>query len=424
VSREPALAPHSRPYLAKAEQPDQRTLVGLFRFRALATGIPQEERPAAPHGKGAREETQVAAGLRLEVRVEQGTFVLEAALEASAGETLVLVGPSGSGKSTCLRAVAGLAQPEEGRIELGGRAVFDSASGIDLPPWKRRVGMVFQDFALFPHMSVERNVLYGLRGVRDARERCAAWLAALGLAELAGRRPRGLSGGQQQRVALARAAARESDVLLLDEPFGSLDAATRRTVRGELRRYLRIAAAGELAPRRPVVMVTHDYLDALTLGDRIAVLEAGRVTQVGTREEVLRRPRTPFLAELTGHNVLEGRLGPREADADLRPVEVGPVVVHAAGAGDLAEGPVFVSFGPQEVTLLRGSAGAPESSARNRFRGVVREVAPLADRMRVYLDVGVPLMADVVRSAAEELGLAEGAEVIAVVKATAVEVYA
>ena len=329
------------------------------------------------------------------------------------GETVVLVGPSGSGKTTCLRVIAGLARPESGHIAIGGRTVFKLDERVDLPPWQRRVGVVFQDYALFPHLSVEANVAYGLRGHPDARKRAREWLQALGIEDLSERRPAGLSGGQQQRVALARAAAMDSDLLLLDEPFGSLDGATRHTVRGELRRFLQRAG-------RTTLLVSHDYLDALTLGDRIAVLEAGRLTQVGTREEVLRRPRTPFLAALTGHNVLEGVARAVVPGSDLREVAVGPLNFHVAAGADLPAGPVFLSFGPQEVLLLRDQG---EVSARNRFSATITEIVPLPGRLRLHLDAGVPLMADVVQDAADALSLREGSAVVAAIKSTAIEIY-
>jgi molybdate transport system ATP-binding protein len=172
------------------------------------------------------------------------------------------------------------------------------------------------------------------------------------------------------------------------------------------------------------VLVSHDFLDALTLGDRIAVLEEGRISQCGPREEVLRRPRTPFLAELTGHNVLAGLAGLAAGDSGLREVQVGPLVLHVAEAGAVPAGPVFVAFGPQEVTL---APAAMKTSARNQFRAVVGEIVPLPDRLRVYLqvaDAGVPLMADVVRESVAALHLEPGAEVVAAVKATSIELYA
>lgn len=345
----------------------------------------------------------------------QGEFTLSLELELVPGEIVVLVGPSGGGKSTGLRAIAGLARPRSGRIEIGGQVVFDAGRRLDLPPWKRRVGYVFQDYALFPHLTVEQNIRYGLRGVPEARSRVDEWLQALNIADLARRKPGELSGGQQQRVALARAAARDADILLLDEPFGALDAATRRSVRAELQRFLQRVGRASL-------LVSHDYLDALTLGDRLAVLEGGRITQLGTREEVVRRPRTPFLAELTGHNVLEGTaFGPAPA-GEMQEVRVNHLVFHVAAA-PVAAGPVFVAFGPQEVALLRADPADRSLSARNRFVATVREIVPLPDRLRVYLDAGVSLVADVVAEAAFELGLRPGARLVVAIKATAIELY-
>jgi molybdate transport system ATP-binding protein len=365
----------------------------------------------------------VSAGLELNIRATLGSFDLEVELAVAPGETLVLVGPSGSGKSTCLACIAGLVRPGAGSIRIGGRDVFRAEQRVDLPPWRRRVGVVFQDYALFPHLTAAQNVRFGLNKTPNAHRRATEWLEALDLGDLAHRKPAQLSGGQQQRVALARAAATDSDVLLLDEPFGALDAATRRNVRGELRRFLqRVTSGAGDGPRRSTILVSHDYLDALTLGDRIAVLEEGLLTQIGSRDEVLRRPRTPFLAALTAHTMLEGVAAPRVAGSDLREIAVGPLWLHAAGAADVPVGPVFVSFGPQEVTLLRASVSV-DVSARNRFPAVVQEIVPLPDRLRVYLDAGVPLVADVVRSAAAELGIEEGARVIAAIKSTAIEVY-
>lgn len=353
-------------------------------------------------------------GLELKVELRQGDFNLSLELEVAAGETVVLVGPSGSGKTTCLRAVAGLARPERGRIAVAGRTLFDAGRGVDLPPWRRRVGVVFQDYALFPHLTAAGNVLYGLRGSHEAAARAREWLEALEIGDLAERRPAELSGGQQQRVALARAAASDNDLLLLDEPFGSLDAATRRSVRGVLRRFLQRAG-------RTTLLVSHDHLDALTLGDRIAVLEEGRLTQVGPRAEVLRRPRTPFLAALTGHNVLEGTAAPAHEGADLREVAVGALSFHVAGAAEVPAGPVFLAFDPQDVALL---AGPTALSARNQFPAVVADILPLPDRLRLYLDAGPSLMADVVPSAAAALNLHEGRQVVVAIKSTAIEMYA
>lgn len=351
------------------------------------------------------------------IGLHRGAFSLQAELQVAAGEIMVLIGPSAAGKTTLLKAIAGLAKPQAGFVRIGGQAAFDAKRGIDVAPWRRRVGMVFQESALFPHLSVRANVMFGLRGVPNASARAAEWLAAVGVAELADRMPRELSGGQQQRVALARAAARDADVLLLDEPFGSLDPLTRRSVRWELRRFAQQAAQ---TSGRALLLVSHDYLDALTLGDRIAVLEDGRITQVDNREELLRQPRTQFLADLAGHNVLEGMLEPARANSNLREVRVGPLMLQVAEAGDEPPGPVFVAFHPHEVSLLKARSLV---SPRNQFPAVVRELVPLRDRLRVYLDAGVPIMADIVREAAADLDLRDGAPVVAAIKATAIEVY-
>ena len=302
----------------------------------------------------------VAAGLDLAFALRQGGLELEVALAVAPGETVVLVGPSGSGKTTCLRAVAGLARPRAGRIAIAGRPVFDAARRLDLPPWRRRVAVVFQEYALFPHLTVAQNVRYGLGRRRDAARRVeGSGSKTLGIADLAARRPPELSGGQQQRVALARAAAMEADLLLLDEPFGSLDAATRRSVRGELRRYLQRAG-------RTTLLVSHDHLDALTFGDRIAVLEAGRLTQVGSQRGAAPPahplPRRPHRPQRAGRG--RGAPGHRGARGDGRPA---PLTGRRRRRG------------PRRARLrrLRPRFGDPAGlcrpfSARNQFPAVVR----------------------------------------------------
>ncbi len=228
-----------------------------------------------------------------------GDFVLEADL-AAADELVVLYGPSGSGKTVTLRALAGLQPVERGRIEIGGRVVVDAAAGIHLPPQERRVGYVVQEPALFPHLDVRRNVLMGVERSREAHARYERLRAMLRIYGLDGRRPHQLSGGQGQRVALARALVRPTEALLLDEPFSALDEALREEMRGELLRLRR-----ELG--LPILFVTHDLREAHLLGDRIAVLDQGRVLQFGRRDEVFRRPRSRRVAELTGvRNIVSG----------------------------------------------------------------------------------------------------------------------
>jgi molybdate transport system ATP-binding protein len=297
-------------------------------------------------------------------------------------------------------------------VSLGDQAWCDTEGGIDRAPHEREVGFVDQDYALFPHLTVRGNVAFGprARGATHVASAATAgeWLERLGLAGLADRSIAELSGGQRQRVALARALASGAQVLLLDEPFGSLDVSTRAAVRGELRSFL-------AEVRLPTLFVTHDATDALALADRIAVLESGRLTQTGTREELLSRPRTPFVAELVGLNLYRAQLAP---GVGLREARVGSVALHVL-AGDLG-GPVSVAFPPSAVTL---ATHRPEGSAQNIFSGKVREVLPLADRLRVVLDCGVILAADVAHEAARALNVIPGRSLWVSVKATAIQVY-
>jgi molybdate transport system ATP-binding protein len=350
--------------------------------------------------------------LQVLAELSRGQFELRVAFEVGAGETLAIVGPSGAGKSTCISAVAGLLELESGRVALGDEVWSDTDLRIDRPPHQRRVGFVHQEFALFPHLDVLANVLYGARARRAPKEvalrEAHAWIDRLGLGEFAQRPVDTLSGGQRQRTALARALASGAGVLLLDEPFGSLDASTRNSVRRELKDFLG-------GVRLPTVLVTHDPTDALALADRIAILEEGRLSQIGAPEELLARPRSAFVAELFGMNFYRAEL---RDGTGLREAAVGNVVFHVLGVED--SGPVALAFPPSAVTL---SVEHPSSSAQNTFVGVVRETVSLVDRVRVVCDCGIPIAADVVREAAASLELSPGRAVWAAVKATAVRVY-
>ena len=349
--------------------------------------------------------------LRVKLALSLGSFRLDLAFEVRPGETVALVGPSGSGKSTCIAAVAGLLLPDSGRVSLGDEMWCDTDTGTDLPPRKRHVGFVHQDYALFPHLTVRGNVTYGARARGEGRavslSKANEWIERLGIVELADRPVRELSGGQRQRVALARALASGARVLLLDEPFGSLDASTRAAVRSELRTFLADV-------RLPAVFVTHDATDALMLAERISVLEDGRLSQTGTSEELLARPQTRFVANLFGLNYYRAVLAPGRG---LREARVGSVVFHLMTDHD---GSVALAFPPSAVTL---SSDRPTGSAQNSFRGHVREILPLPDRIRVVLDCGVTMAADVVREAAVTLDLDPGRTLWGSVKATAIQVY-
>jgi molybdate transport system ATP-binding protein len=344
-----------------------------------------------------------------------GGFTLAAELLVRPGETTVLVGESGAGKSTLLRVVAGLEQPDEGRVAVNDQVYLDTALGVALPPWRRSIGFVFQDYALFPHLSVAEDVMFGPRAAgtsrRDARRRSLAMLERLGVADLAGRTVAGLSGGQQQRVALARALVLDPAVLLLDEPLSALDVRTRRRIRGDLRHLLRGLSCRTL-------YVTHNPVEAMFFGERLVVLEGGRVTQAGTRDDLLRHPRSAYVAELVGTNLLYGS-GERAGVAEIR-TGSGPMAV-----GDEAvEGEVFATVSPREITLYRER---PDGSAQNLFTGPILELVPEppgGERVRVALGTTPPLVAEVTREAVGALGLREGLVVHAGFKATGVRTYA
>ena len=333
--------------------------------------------------------------LELDIRLPLRSFRLELTL-ALGRETFALVGPSGAGKTTVLRAIAGLVRPEHGRVVLDGEVLFDSASGIVLPPEDRRVGFVFQEYALFPHMTVAQNVAYGSRnGTGELLERFR-------IAHLAGARPGELSGGERQRVGLARAVAREPGVLLLDEPLSALDPHTRAGLRLELKELL-----DELD--LPVLLVTHDFHDAAVLADRVAALTDGRVRQVGTPSELIAAPVDAFVASFTGANVLAGRAR-RGADG-LTEVSLddGGVVYSV----DEASGDVEVAVYPWDVSISRE---ASHDSALNHVRGPITSLVLIGNRARVQVG---GLVGEVTASSAERLSLEEGEVVMASFKAAA-----
>ena len=332
------------------------------------------------------------------------------------GAVTVLFGPSGAGKTTILRCLAGLERPDRGTIRFGDETWFDSASAIDLPPQKRRVGLLFQDYALFPHLTVAANVAYGLAGLpaADRRRRVAETLAMLRLDGFAERRPPQLSGGERQRVALARALAPHPRVLLLDEPLSALDAPTRESVRSDLRRLL-------TGLSRPTLLVTHDRIDALALGDRIAVISEGRLRQVGAIEDVFSRPADLGVARAVGvESVLHARVVDRPSDG-LVTVQVGPAVLTAVDPGGI-DGAVFACIRAEDVVLERGPTG--QVSARNRLEGTVTAVTPEGPLVRIRLDCGFALSALVTRQACRDLGIVEGEVLTAFVKTPSVHLIA
>ncbi len=354
--------------------------------------------------------------LELEARSRLGALELDLELEARPGECLALVGPSGAGKTTVLRVLAGLLRPDQGRVLCAGEIWLDTRRGIDVPPERRRCGYVFQDYALFGHLSAWRNVAYGLREVprRERRARATALLARVELDGRAEARPAELSGGERQRLALARALARAPRTLLLDEPLAALDPRSRGRAARTLASAIRAAGV-------PAVLVTHDFAEAAALGDRIAVLQRGRVAQIGAASELAAAPVSAWVADLTGAVVLEGSAEPTGEGLTR--------VVLPSGAGvfsaDAAGGPVAAIVQPWDITLeTAGRAVAPPGSAQNRLEVEVTALTVLGPRARVGLAAPEPLTADLSAASAARLGLAPGRRMVAVWKATATRLVA
>jgi molybdate transport system ATP-binding protein len=346
--------------------------------------------------------------LRARIVRTLGNFTLDVELRAEPGEVIALLGPNGAGKSTVFRCLAGLLPIDGGRIELDGSVLDDPEASVFVAPERRPVAVVFQDYLLFPNLSAIENVAFGLRarGVTrsEARVRATAWLERVGLADHAGHRPRALSGGQAQRVALARALATEPRLLLLDEPLAALDAGTRSDVRRDLRRHL-----GTFEGIR--LLVTHDPVDAYALADRLIIIEGGRVAQVGPIAEVTARPRSRYIAELVGVNLLSGT-----GDGDAVTMASGGRVVPA----DRVDGPAFAVIQPHAVALYRT---VPDGSPRNVWAVTVADIDRRADRVRVRLYGAVPLVAEITPAALDALGLRPGDAIWASVKATEITTY-
>jgi molybdate transport system ATP-binding protein len=331
------------------------------------------------------------------------TFSLDVDLAIEPGSTVALLGPNGSGKTTAVQALAGLLPIDEGRITLGATVFDDPQEGIFIPPEERRVGVVFQDYLLFPHLSVLENIAFGLRSRRRHRDQALAvahaWVERMGLDQVESKRPGDVSGGQAQRVALGRALATDPEVLLLDEPMAALDVTTR----AEMRRSLADHLAGFDGPR---LLITHDPLEAFLLADLVYVVEGGRVTQSGTPEEIRLRPRTNYAADLAGSNLITG-------EAKDGVVDVGAHVVHVADHE--VAGPVLLMIPPTAIAI---HLHRPEGSPRNSWPTRVVRVEPRGDRVRLQVSEPLPLAVEVTRDAAEALALRPGLDVWVAVKAT------
>lgn len=350
---------------------------------------------------------------------------LDVGFSVAAGEVLAVLGPNGAGKSTTAAVIAGLVDADSAMVRIGDRTLTDTARGVSVPTHDRRVGLLHQDPLLFPHLRVLGNVEFAARRHTDrARARAAArgWLEAVGIADLADRRPAEISGGQAQRVALARALAADPEVLILDEPLSGLDVSAAATARAVLRQ---VFTAGS----RPVLLITHDVLDVLALADRVMVLDGGRVVEVGSVGRVLAAPRSGFGARIAGLNLVRGvRVGPGLLRTPTGQMWHGTEAYQPADelAGDLATGADAVAvFAPAAVAVFRQQ---PQGSPRNSVSAPIAEIEASGPVVRVRMgeqDDGTPgLAADVTVDAVADLRLIVGERVWFTVKTQGVTLHA
>ncbi len=346
--------------------------------------------------------------LQAQLQARVGSFDLDVDLSIAPGEVVALLGPNGAGKTSVLRALAGLLTIDAGRIALDGIVLDEPANAIRMPVEQRPIGVVFQDYLLFPHLSVLENVAFGLRsrgvGRTTATARARSWLDRVGLGPAANRKPGSLSGGQAQRVALVRALATDPALLLLDEPMAALDVSTRVELRRELRQHLESFRGVRL-------LVTHDPVEAMAMADRLIVLEHGRVLQTGSPAEVTQRPRSRYVADLVGVNLFRGTARQN--------------VITISGGGSLTavgvtDGDVFAVVHPRTVALYRAR---PDGTPRNVWEGRATDLDLQGDRVRVRLQGSPSIVAEVTPAAVRELGLDRGDQVWIGVKATEVIVY-
>lgn len=329
---------------------------------------------------------------------------VDVSLEVAGGETVAIIGPNGAGKSSLLSAIAGTLRPDDGSALLGGELLYDRRTWV--PAHRRRTALLAQEPLLFPHLTVLDNVAFGPRSTgssrRASRETARRWLAEVDASELADRRPARLSGGQAQRVAVARALAAEPSLLMLDEPMAALDVTAIPAMRQVLRRVL---------ADRTAIIVTHDALDALLLADRVAVIEGGRVTEVGATQDVFSHPRSTFGAELAGLNLVRGTLQGTSVVAD-------GLTIAGTPRGEIPQGAEAVAvFSPTAVAV---HLTRPGGSPRNVIERRIEQIEPLGGAMRVRAG---GLSADVTAAAVVELDLAPDRDIVLVVKASEVSIH-
>jgi molybdate transport system ATP-binding protein len=387
---------------------------------------PSRDVPSGAGHDGANGATRADQGgdaLLMSGTVERGSFHLAADLRVAPGEVLGVLGPNGAGKTTLLRALSGLDSLSTGSIRLGGLTLDDAAADTFVPAERRPVGLVFQNYRLFPHLDVRDNVAYAPRvqgaGRRQARAVADTWLERFDLTALATRHPHQISGGQAQRVALARALAADPRLLLLDEPLSALDAKTRLDVRAQLRSHLEQFTG-------PVLIITHDPLEAMIMADRLLVIENGKVVQQGSPADVARQPATQYVARLVGLNLYTGTLDPATRSVSLDDggtftVTLGDDEAVASAQAGLSTRPVLVGLRPSAITIH--TARPTHASPRNVWNGTVTALELLTDRVRVQVDATPPALVDISAAAVADLALRPGTGVWLSAKATETEAY-
>ncbi len=347
-------------------------------------------------------------GLDARLVVSRGdTFTLDVSLSIPPGRTVALLGPNGAGKSTVVAAIAGLLPLDEGHITLDGRTLDDPGGNVLMPAEDRSIGVVFQDYVLFPHLTVVENVEFGLRSRktprREARQQAIEWLERIGLDDLADRKPGDLSGGQAQRVALARALITRPELLLLDEPLAALDATTRVDLRRTLGDHLNQFSG-------PRMVITHDPTEAFLLADEIHVIEDGAITQVGTPDDIRLRPRTSYIADLAGSNLVLGTAAHGTVTTGTHQLHIADT--HITGA-------VLAAIHPRAIVIDRHQ---PDGSPRNTWEATVIRIEHYGDRVRLQTGDPLPLTAEITPDALNDLEIVEGSGVWISIKATEISV--
>ncbi|MDY6796767.1 MAG: tungstate ABC transporter ATP-binding protein WtpC [Actinomycetota bacterium] len=342
-----------------------------------------------------------------DVYKDLGEFALKGVtLDVEDGDYLIILGPTGAGKTILLETVAGIYNPDRGKVYLNGEDV------TDIPPRKRNIGMVYQDYMLFPHLTVESNIRFGLKARKDkkeqAREKSREMAEMLGIDHLLHRYPGTLSGGEQQRVAIARALIVKPDVLLLDEPLSALDAETRARLREELQRIHDMT-------RTIMIHVTHSFDEAFLLGNRMAIMNKGKIVQVGETGEVFRRPNSKFVADFVGTtNIYQGES--RIVNGVSR-ISMNQVDILSSQA---ISGPVYTTLRPESILV---SLHPLESSARNLMEGNIERIMDEGSIIKIEVNVGVPLISAITRRSYDDMELCIGKKVYLTFKATDVHVF-